>query len=271
MTGRVPAFGGQVPSSGSRENWSGHLTFRHIATGRRYMQVALQLLEAIASGQYPPGARLPADRELAELTGVSRPTVREAILALEFLGIVQVRVGDGTYVTRASERSSAAVALLADTGFPVPTAEVIEARLVIEPAVAAFAAERITPEGITRLEELIGRSARLTDDPLRLIEFVNLGLEFHAELARHCHNASLTAFGAALVDLDEHPLWTLLNVRAVETPTARRTQVAEHRAVLDAVRAGDAATAAALIKEHIEQLGRAIDQIIQRTPNPERS
>jgi DNA-binding FadR family transcriptional regulator len=224
------------------------------AANRRYLQVAFQILEAIGSGRTPLGSKLPSDRELAEMMGVSRPTVREAILALEVVGILQVRSGDGTYVTSGGIQPSAISELLTDRSFRIPAAEVLEARLDHEPAAAALTAQRITPEAIAELEELLGRAEALVDESGGLGEFVNLGLRFHAELLGRCGNAHLAAFVAALVDLDEHPLWTLLNAHAVQAVGARRQQVEEHRAILDAVRNRDAELASSLITEHLQHL-----------------
>ncbi|GAA2728541.1 FadR/GntR family transcriptional regulator [Actinocorallia aurantiaca] len=228
---------------------------------RRYLQVAMQILEAIGARRIPFGSKLPSDRELAELMGVSRPTVREAILALEVVGILQVRSGDGTYVASGGIRSSAISELLSDRSLRVPAAEVLEARLVVEPAAVALTAERISDEAIGELEELLGRAEALVDDTEGLAEFVRLGLRFHAELLKHCCNAHLSAFATALVDLDEHPLWTLLNAFAVQAVGARRQQIEEHRAILQAVRDRDSALASSLVTEHLQHLNAQVDEV----------
>lgn len=216
--------------------------------------MAFQILQAIGSGRTPLGSRLPSDRELAEVMGVSRPTVREAVLALEVVGILQVRSGDGTYVAHDGTRSSAIGELLTDASFQVPTAEVLEARLTVEPAAVALTAQRIDPEAVAELDELVNRADALVEDVDGLGDFVSLGLEFHAQLLQRCRNAHLAAFTTALVDLDEHPLWTLLNAQAVQSVEARRQQVDEHREILAAVRERDAERAAALITTHLEHL-----------------
>ncbi|SDS52264.1 DNA-binding transcriptional regulator, FadR family [Jiangella sp. DSM 45060] len=230
-------------------------TFRPVrGVHRRYLQVAFQILQAIGSGQTPLGSRLPSDRDLAELMGVSRLTVREAVLALEVVGILQVRSGDGTYVAHDGTRSSAMGELLTGASFQVPTAEVLEARLAVEPVAVAFTAQRITEAEAAEIEELIDRAAGLAEDVDGLGDFVSLGLEFHALLLQRCRNAHLAAFTTALVDLDEHPLWTLLNAQAVQSVEARHQQVDEHREILRAVREHDADRASALITTHLEHL-----------------
>ena len=109
---------------------------------RLYQELARQLLAAIASGQYAVGDRLPAERELAAEFNVSRPTVREAIIALEVQGLVEVRVGSGAYVRqRPDERLS--------TAFDVTAFELTEARLLFEGEAAALAATQISEAELT--------------------------------------------------------------------------------------------------------------------------
>ena len=75
------------------------MPFQAVATQRLYEQVAGQVTDLVARGEFKPGDRLPPERDLAKILGVSRPTVREAMIALEIAGLVEVRVGAGTFVT----------------------------------------------------------------------------------------------------------------------------------------------------------------------------
>src|SRR6478752_2735842 len=83
------------------------MPFQAVATQRLYEQVAGQVTDLVARGEFKPGDRLPPERDLAKLLGVSRPTVREAMIALEMAGLVEVRVGAGTFVTDKAEGSGA--------------------------------------------------------------------------------------------------------------------------------------------------------------------
>ncbi len=115
---------------------------------RLYQELARKLLADMANGRYAVGDRLPAERDLAAEYGVSRPTVREAIIALEVQGLVEVRVGSGAYVLRLPGRG--------DTpGFHVTAFELTEARLLIEGESAALAAHHITDEELSGLEALV--------------------------------------------------------------------------------------------------------------------
>src|SRR4051794_17921481 len=116
---------------------------------RLYLSVAQDLLTAMAEGEYVPGVRMPGDRELAAQLNVSRATVREAILALELVGAVEVRHGDGTYVRGAP----AGVSGIEGSALDVAPRELIEARRNLEPVVASLAAVRIdtaTLQALTR-------------------------------------------------------------------------------------------------------------------------
>src|SRR3990170_1975033 len=109
------------------------------ATGRLYESVVNHLEQAIESGVYPAGSRLPSERELAEQLGVSRPVVREAIIVLQSHGMVQIRHGAGVFV-QTKRKSAPDIGMDSEAG----PFEVIEARRLLEGEIAALAAELIT-------------------------------------------------------------------------------------------------------------------------------
>src|SRR6266481_9211298 len=124
--------------------------------GRLYKRVADELRAAILSGRYAPGRRLPAERELGEMFRVSRPTVREAVIALELQGLVEVRVGAGVFVLEPStlDRTRGMGPELTIGPF-----ELMEARKIIESETAALAASLIDDEQLDRLERIIDSMA----------------------------------------------------------------------------------------------------------------
>ena len=218
------------------------------APRRRYLHVAEQLLQAIADGTYPPGSRIPGDREIATSTRVSRPTVREALLVLEIIGVVEVQPGAGVFV---SERP-------AGQQIPDPLAldaprELIEARAGIEPVVAGLCASRINEADLAELRELIAQCAQASAEGQRsLARMSELGLLFHRRLALACGNRILADITCGLVDMERHPLWVLVNELALRNQEARDLQIREHTAVLDAIESGDAASARAAMAEHLD-------------------
>src|SRR5579859_6975796 len=116
-------------------------------SGRLYERVAEELAQRIAAGEYPVGRRLPSERDLAQAYTVSRPTIREAIIALELDGLVEVRLGSGVYVTARLPRGGEAGAM--DVG----PFELLEARRAIEGESAALAAGLISDEQLQELQE----------------------------------------------------------------------------------------------------------------------
>lgn len=231
--------------------------FKKVPARRRYVYVAEQIVDGVAGGQLHPGQQLPSDRVLAETMGVSRPTVREALLALEVIGVLDVRPGSGTYVAPGKGASLApSLPLPSDLG--LSPAEVIEARITLEPALVRLCATRLPPDAVRPLEELLDQTESAAEDAGRLDEFLRLGLRFHSELAPYCGNQLLASFCSSLVDVIEHPLWALVNRRAMQDLEARREQVAEHRAIIAAVARGDEDAAAEEMATHLNRLNVAV-------------
>lgn len=218
---------------------------------RLYQAVAEKMTHAIVSGQYRVGDRLPPERELALRFGVSRPTLREAIIALELNGLVEVRMGSGVYVTAVRPVREGAIPM------GIGPFELTEARLIFEPEVAALAATQITPEGVAELEALLKEMEKGN----RTGNGEVADRRFHQRIADATRNSALSA----MVD----SLWTIRNsspqcVRLFEKSKAKGylPVVAEHRAVLEALRAGDPRAAYTAMKNH---LGRVLTYLLDAT------
>ena len=205
--------------------------------------VATRLLDLFLSGDIEPGTRLPGERVLAETLGVGRSAVREALAALEILGIVSVRSGSGTYL-----RGSASELLPQTLRWgllvgPSTTAELLELRSGLEIFVARMAASRITTTAIQTLAEHLDAMRAHLDD---LRAFARADRAFHRALAAAAGNSQV-------IDL-LHVTTSLLQVyddRAVHDEDAARTALAEHEAVFRFVRAGDADAAASAMALHM--------------------
>lgn len=132
-------------------------SFQPISVSRLYRMIANQIKDKISNGSYKAGERLPSERELAEMLAVSRPSVREALIALEIEGWVDVRVGIGVYVTGPESRPGSGDALIAGQISPVQldigAADLMQARLLIEPYCAELAARNATAAQIKLMEE----------------------------------------------------------------------------------------------------------------------
>ena len=226
----------------------------HSKPARLYLSVAQDLLTAMARGEYLPGLRLPGDRELASRLDVSRATVREAILALELIGAVEVRHGDGTYV----RSPHAGVIGVEGSALDVAPRELIEARRAVEPVVASLAARHIETDQLRSLQRDLDEAGEIIAEPAQLPRFMELGLRFHADLALGCGNSLLAGIVGQLVNAETHPLWLLVNQHAVSSLGAREGQLRQHREVLAAITSGDIDRAKQAMSVHLTSVRTVI-------------
>jgi GntR family transcriptional regulator, hexuronate regulon transcriptional repressor len=208
--------------------------------GRLYQQLARSLIAAIDSGAYQVGDRLPAERELASEYDMSRPTVREAIIALEVQGLVEVRVGSGVYVKRKPGDKDA-------TGFNITAFELTEARLMFEGEAAALAATLITDEELDQLDVLVKRIDR---------ENRIAGASDQADRDFHLLIAKATRNSAVMLEVES--LWKLRQTSpecALLLQKARTAEVKpvveEHTAIVKALRTRNPVKARAAMRAHL--------------------
>jgi DNA-binding FadR family transcriptional regulator len=212
---------------------------------RLYRQIADQIAQLISSGEFPAGARLPAERELASSLGVSRASVREAIISLEMGGLVEVRVGTGIFVTAPLAQSNAA----RDAG-PGPF-ELLEARRLIEGEIAAAAAASATRADVDSLRQCVERmEANVEDFATREAS----DREFHVGIAKATRNGSLELVVEGLWD-QRAELWGRLQ-QHFHTPELSRKTIRDHAAILAAIAARDCPGARAAMHRHIARVVR---------------
>lgn len=220
------------------------MPFQPVDSRRLYEQVADQIGALIRAGEFAPGQRLPAERDLAKTLRVSRPVVREAMIALEIAGLIEVRVGAGAFVREAP----AAAAVEINTGHS--PSDILNARMLIEGETAALAAARATPLDLAamaaRHEEMIaehdaGREWRAAD------------LGFHAAIARASGNATLTAVVERLWQEQHAPVFSLLSERVRLSDNWAAT-LRGHAAILEAIRSGKRKLARDAMRAHLNQV-----------------
>jgi GntR family transcriptional repressor for pyruvate dehydrogenase complex len=216
-----------------------------LSSSRRYLQIAHSLLQAMTAGGFTEGDRLPPERELAQMTGVSRATMREALLALEMVGCVEVRVGDGAYVGPGFLPRGHSLPLDSDPR------ELLVARRIVEPRIAKHVAERGDQALLHRLTEIIDEGSEFSRSPERVRAFVENGLDFHRVLASLSGNPFLTETVRQLVDVGNHPLWLLANRATMADEGIRDRYLREHGEIVAAISDGDGATAERLMEAHI--------------------
>jgi GntR family transcriptional regulator, transcriptional repressor for pyruvate dehydrogenase complex len=212
---------------------------------RLYRQIAEQLRRGIAAGEFALGSRLPPERDLATQLGVSRPSVREALIALEVEGLVEVRMGSGVYVTALEAAPATRGAGLGEALGPF---DIIRARALIEAELAALAARACTPMLLKRLRAAI---KAMEEDIARGVMPLRGDREFHVALAEASANAALVRVVSELFDERNNPLFEQLG-RHFENARSWRLAVTEHRAVVRAVAAGEAAGARRAMQAHLQ-------------------
>jgi GntR family transcriptional repressor for pyruvate dehydrogenase complex len=211
---------------------------------RLYRQIADQIGELIRAGEFPVGARLPPERDLAVQLGVSRPSVREALIALEVEGLVEVRMGSGIYVT-AREAAPAS----RDVQSALGPFEILRARHLVEGELAAVAARHIDAAGIAGLEEAL---REMDADIAQGVMPIRGDRMFHARVAEASDNSALVRVVTELFDERGNPLFERLGSRFEGVPSWRAA-VNEHRKVLEAIAAHDPERARAAMHEHLER------------------
>jgi DNA-binding FadR family transcriptional regulator len=209
---------------------------------RLYRQIADQIAGLIAAGEFKPGSRLPAERELATKLGVSRASVREAIISLEIGGLVEVRIGTGIFVT-----ASSAGRRERDVG-PGPF-ELLSARKLIEGEIAALAAANASDHDIEGLRETVRRMESNVDD-FGVRE--DSDRDFHLRLAKASGNGSLELVVEGLW-AQRAELWGRMQEHFHTTDLARQT-IRDHAAIVKAIAAHDASGARAAMRRHIARV-----------------
>lgn len=214
---------------------------------RLYRQIADQLRGLIDAGEFAPGSRLPAERELAMQLGVSRPSVREALIALEVEGVIEVRMGSGIYVL---PREAQAAAARTDVEGDGPL-ETIRARQLVEGELAAAAAGAAARQAglVAGLQEAVALMEADIDAGVMPLRGDRL---FHLRVAEASENSPLLRVVTDLFDERNKPLFERLGSH-FENEANWRAAVQEHRRVVDAIAAGDAAAAREAMRAHLQQ------------------
>jgi GntR family transcriptional repressor for pyruvate dehydrogenase complex len=240
-------------SDTSRSRNADPLAFETVHRGRVYEQVLKQLQEQIVTGRLKPGDRLPPERELAQRFKVSRSSVRDAIQALQVMRLVRSRQGGGTAVCEISADTLASPLSQALAGQQGLIAELIEARKIIEPPLAARAAVNATEEEIERLEEILCRQEEKTRRSEPVLEEDS---DFHYTIALAARNSVVRRMVDLLMDL-----LRASRSRNMQIPGRLARSLAGHRRVLAAIRSRDPRAARAAMLRHIREIERILMQV----------
>jgi len=222
---------------------------KNASKGRLYQRVAEQIAQVIKEGEYPAGSRLPAERKLALRFDVSRPTIREAIIALELAGCIEVR--GGVYVSTSGNSGLS-------SDLSVGPFDILETRILVEGEAAMLAASRITEEELKDLREALKAMVQENEEE-PICEKADEN--FHMLIARATHNE-------ALVSTCEH-LWSLRNSSPVSArilekvrQSGSRPRIEEHQTILEALENRNPEAAREAMRAHLTQV---IQQLLNAT------
>ena len=246
---------------------------------RLYRQIAEQIRGLIKSGEYGFGDRLPPERDLAKQLRVSRPSVREALIALEVEGLIEVRVGSGIYV-RAPAVHPTLPQLVTEDSHPPGPFELICARRAIEGECAAIAAKEVKRGQLAHIAEALQQmedDARKIAQPLNADRrahsageivlnadrdaqsnreiVLNADREFHMAIAEATNNGTLVHIVRSLWEERGGPLFTKLQ-HHFDTPRSWASAIREHRAVYDAILERNPNAARAAMHHHMDRASR---------------
>lgn len=233
-------------------------------------QVVARVLELVRTGSLSAGDRLPPERELIEIFGISRPSLREALRALSLLGVVEARHGGGVFVTDLDART-----LLAPLDFYLSLtnanfADAFDSRRVIEIEIVRRAAEKATEIDIKDLNEIISVHKTVQDD---LLAFRILDVRFHEKLSTIAGNAVLQRIAYALYNLGLD--FQNFDRRARTDPNLIAQSTADHAAIVAAIAEHDAEGAASAMATHIQNIESSTRRVVTseatESPAPDRA
>src|SRR5258706_1483976 len=221
--------------------------YKVVRTSRLYEQIVQQIEASVLDGSLKPGDQLPAERELAQRLGVSRTAVREAVKALREKGLVEAYSGRGTFVTDGTTQAARqSFDLMVKLGQQEGSPHLAELRLILEPGIAAMAAERVKDEDLAAMREAVAVMERSQKDPEAYIE---ADLDFHLALAEAAANPLILSLIDSIVGLLREQRIKIFNVEG----GPQRGQV-HHKRILEAMERRDAEMARGAIRAHRQQV-----------------
>jgi GntR family transcriptional repressor for pyruvate dehydrogenase complex len=223
-------------------------------------EIADKLMSLIRDKELKAGDRLPPERELAVMLEVSRPSLREALRALSIMKIIEMRQGDGTYIS--SLEPDQLVGHL-DFVFSLDAstfAQLFEARRIVEVGLAGLAAHRITDEQIEALEACVERYAQITGSPA---EALQLDLDLHELITAAAGNPMLSRFMASISRLG-----LASRARTVAIPGVPQKTVEDHRAIVEALKRREPAAARDAMLKHLNNVEQRLLDMLEREDAP---
>jgi GntR family transcriptional regulator, transcriptional repressor for pyruvate dehydrogenase complex len=215
-----------------------------------------KLVGHIIRGVWKPGERIPAERQLGQQLGVGRASLREALKALEIMGMIETRLGDGTYVCKRSEFLSRPLLWAITSSSQTEVHELVEARRLMETELAGLAAQRATAEDLQAIGKHLDEMEQSKDSPL---EFMQADIEFHLAVGQAAHNSILLNALHLIRNLLQDWIKSSLQMGGVAT-----TALEHHQAIFLAIAKKNVPAARAAMQKHLEEMARVFLEAQQK-------
>lgn len=210
---------------------------------KAYEAAVEQIKAHIESGEWPPGMQLPSERELAEQLNISRPSVREALRVLEVMDLIEIRLGQGSFVKKRTNQSQQIQLLQSMLQEDAYVVALLEVRELLEPQIAFLVAQSATEEDIRNLETILDRMDRVVADGGT---GVDENIEFHLALTKVVGNPVLSQVHQMLLELSRDPVERFFRV-----PGRMVKSLQGHRKVLEAIKQRNSQGAYQSMLEHL--------------------
>lgn len=216
-----------------------------------YLIAASQIAEAIRGGRWNPYDKLPSERELAQIFNISRSSVRQALTALEAVGVIHKKVGVGSFVTENALEviSQEIISELVSEGDPLL---LVEARQVLEPGIAKLAAQYRENEDLVRIESALARMDQFSDESISPADFVDADIDFHLSIALASRNPLLIRLFEEVIDRMRQRVW----LKAAFPIVAKRASQyqAQHHSIYEAISNKEATRAQKVMADHLRKI-----------------
>jgi GntR family transcriptional repressor for pyruvate dehydrogenase complex len=213
-------------------------------------------------GSWREGEKIPPERDLCKRLGVGRASLREALKALEIMGMIEIRLGDGTYVCKRSDFFSRPLLWAIVSGSEVDARELVEARMLIEVELAGLAAERANAEQVRLIAAQLDRMEKAKNTPL---QFVQADIDFHLAIGQAASNGILMNALHLIRNLLHE--WVL---SAVAAKGVAEKACEQHRKMLSAIELRDAATARQAMQKHLQDMAGFLPTALKKPTSSRR-
>lgn len=222
--------------------------FKKIGSKKIYIEVIEQIKALLQSGEIKPGDQLPPERDLAEYMGISRVSVRQALAVLEALGIVEIKHGQGTFISLSEGNTGNLDLLLSNIIKESDPMDILDARKIIEVDIAGIAAEQRTEQDLLAMRNLLSDMQQKIKEGE---ETSTVDLGFHLQVASATHNPVLLSIMNQIASLMRQNLWSIAKGVSLMNPGRAEKYLGQHKVVYECIEKQDSLNAKEAMKKHL--------------------